>query len=473
MFRRILLVFLAVLLLVSNSAPAWAQVTYKICPDPGVCFASKEAKDKWAKERNCRFLEDVCDKAPVKDDNKGPQGDDSSLWGKLWGGIKSGLTYGYEFLKGLYSGFKDQLAGLLELVTNVDDVVVGLIKLGKAFYDNPKETLATLAQVLGQDAIDTITRATACGPYDLGKVIGQNISPVVAVKLATRIGKYGDKLADAVRVTKMEIGCASFAAGTEVLTPSGNVPIERVAVGQQVLSRSDSRFVDGPQVVSNVFQRVAPRYHEIATDGASYRVTEEHPFWVQGKGWTPVKSVSAGDVLASARGDVAVLQNIAIERPLKVYNFSVAGTPSYFAGDAGIWAHNAKCSVWTGDPKVRGRLIEDYLTHTEYKDWGRTDTFINPKTGLPFKSRNFPLVDFQKGTTVVSLKTIDTKGSTWRDRMKEHIEDLESADITVGGLKATKALDIRVQPGGLADAHFLIAYGRSRGIAVTVKELDL
>lgn len=471
--RRVLLPLLAALAVLGHAGLAQAQVTYKICPDPGQCFKSKEAKSKWAKENNCRFLEDVCDKMPVSEDNKGAQGDDSSLWGKLWSGVKGGLTYGYEFLKGLYSGFKDQLVGLLELVTNIDDVVLGLIELGKSFYNDPKGTILQLGEVLGQDVVDAITRATQCGPYDLGKVIGQNVSPVVAVKLATRIGKFGDKLADAVRATKLEIGCASFAAGTPVVLSHGTVPIEAVHPGQAVRSRSERGFVDAPQPVTNVFQRVAPRVRSLSTEGGAFLVTDEHPFWVQGKGWTPAQDIAVDEAIASVHGDALVLSNERIERPTKVYNFSVANTPSYFVGGNGLWAHNAKCSVWSGDPKVRGRLIEDYLTHTDYKSWGRTDTFINPKTGLPFRSRNFPLVDFQKDRVVVSLKTVDTRGSTWLDRMREHIEDLAAADITVNGAPATKALDIRVQPGGLKDAESLIAYGKRLGIVVTVRELNL
>lgn len=107
---------------------------------------------------------------------------------------------------------------------------------------------------------------------------------------------------------------------------------------------------------------------------------------------------------------------------------------------------------------------------TEYKDWARSDNFIDPKTGEPFKANNFPLIDFQLDVNVVSLKTVNTKGSRWENDMRRHIDALQSAAVTVGELPAKKILDVRVQPGGLKDAAHLIDYGSRRGITVIVKE---
>jgi filamentous hemagglutinin len=126
--------------------------------------------------------------------------------------------------------------------------------------------------------------------------------------------------------------------------------------------------------------------------------------------------------------------------------------------------------VWNLDAKERGREIEKYLAKTEYKNWQPTDEFINPKTGKQFKSRNFPLIDFQLQERVVSLKTVDTKGSTWDYRMRKHIDELESREITVSSVPAIKVLDIRCQPGGLNDAQHLIQYGKERNIEVIIKE---
>lgn len=54
--------------------------------------------------------------------------------------------------------------------------------------------------------------------------------------------------------------------------------------------------------------------------------------------------------------------------------------------------------------------------------------------------------------------------------MRTHIDTLQSSKITVDGIPATKILDIRVQPGGLANSSKLIEYGKQRNITVIIKE---
>jgi hypothetical protein len=355
---RLLLVWLMCSVLALSTLSAWGQaaggmspapgsgIVWKICDPPPICFGSKEAKEEWAKARECRFIEEVCEKTTPEQDKHGAKEADKSFWGALWDSVKGGLTYGYEFVKGLYAGLKDQVADLVHLFTNAADVVQGLIQLGKAFFVDPKGTLASLGELLGQEAVDAITKATQCGAFDLGKVVATYVNPYFAVKLAQRLTKYGGKLAEASKAVKRDYGCVSFAAGTLVLSASGLVPIEQITVGQLVLSRNDSSYADRPQAVTYTTSRQASGYQQLVTEGGSYRVTGEHPVWLQGKGWTPAAQVQAGDVLAGERLDSVVVSNQAVAQPLRVYNFSVGWTPSYFVGSAGIWVHNvAKCSL--------------------------------------------------------------------------------------------------------------------------------
>ena len=319
-------------------------ITYKVCkPPPNICL-SKEAKEKWAKDNNCHFLEDVCKKTPPEQDNMGAKDEDKGFWGSMWDGVKGGLVYGYEFVKGLMIGLKDQVVDLWNLVTNIDDVVGGLIDLGKAFFQDPKGTLKQLATVLGQEAVDTITRATQCGAYDLGHVVGSYVSPAFALKLASKLKKFG-KLEDATKAMKKHYGCASFVAGTMVSTPDGMVPIESIQIGGKVISRNEMSFADYPQVVTNTFGRIAPGYRLLQTETDTFKLTDEHPLWVQGKGWTDASNVVEDDVIAAQRGDMLVLSNRAVASPVRVYNFTVNATPDYFVGEGGMWAHNATCSI--------------------------------------------------------------------------------------------------------------------------------
>ena len=346
--KRALAAFLALWLTLTLLVSAHAQQSTAgggiktTCPNPGQCFTTQAAKDDWAKRNNCQFLEDVCDKAPASQDNKGAKPEDQGFWSKLWSDVSGALQYGYEFGKGLVTGLISQVTDIIDLISDPVAIVKGLVELGKAFYNDPKGTLAALAELLGQEVVDTITKATQCGAYDLGKVIGSYVSPAVALKLAAKLGKFTGKIADAVKATKLDLGCASFIAGTPIHTAAGMSAIERVNTGVMVESRDETLWTDKVQPVSSTFGRTASAYRLLETELEVLGLTDEHPLWVQGKGWTHAKDVVQDDILAAIKGDVLVRANTAVAKPVQVYNFSVTNTPNYFVGDAGVWAHNAK-----------------------------------------------------------------------------------------------------------------------------------
>jgi hypothetical protein len=120
----------------------------------------------------------------------------------------------------------------------------------------------------------------------------------------------------------------------------------------------------------------------------------------------------------------------------------------------------AREGVWGKNPLQRGIEIEDSLAATEYKDWFRAGQLHN---GF------FPLVDFQNGRNLVSLKTVDTNGTSWLGRMEDHIRDLAGGH-TVDGKAANMILDIRVQPGGSSAATPLIEFGRKNNVTVRITE---
>ena len=343
--NQLLALFIAASVLL-GSLPSLAQssgvnglnITTSIC-DPNFCPISKA---DYAKQNNCKFLEDIC--PGIKQDNKGAKAEDKGFWGEAWDTIAAGATYGYEFMKGLATGLVGQITDLWDLVSSPIETAKGLIELGKAFYDDPKGTIKKLAEILGQEAVDSITQATQCGPYYLGNVIGKYVSPAVALKIAGKLGKFG-KLDDAIKAVKKDFGCASFASDTPVWTSLGQVPIQSISVGQLVDSRHDQKWSQQSQKVSNTFNRSSPNYYQLHTEEESFRVTEEHPLWVQGKGWTQVKDITDDDVLATQTGDTLVKEIIKVNKPLQVYNFAVENTPNYFVGNSGLWAHNAKCDL--------------------------------------------------------------------------------------------------------------------------------
>lgn len=271
---------------------------FTICDPPPVCFASAEERQAWAARNRCRFLEDVCSRTTPARAKQGAGQEGPGSWENISEAIKARFVYGYDFVAGLLKGLRDQVVDLYALFTNVDEAVKGLTGLGRSLYDDPEGTLRRLTVLLGHGVVDTLTRATQCGAHDLGLVIGQNVNPAVILRSAARLSRYGDDLADAGISARRDFGCASFAAGTPVLTARGRIPIERIRAGQFVLSRAGQSLLDGPQMVTEIFSRRASSHRVLRTEFDTFALTDEHPLWVQGKGWTQAKDVTEQDVVA-------------------------------------------------------------------------------------------------------------------------------------------------------------------------------
>nr|WP_242504342.1 RHS repeat-associated core domain-containing protein [Promicromonospora panici] len=120
--------------------------------------------------------------------------------------------------------------------------------------------------------------------------------------------------------------------------------------------------------------------------------------------------------------------------------------------------------VWGLSPTLRGQAIEDAVAATDYADWFRVGSLHNGY---------FPLVDFQRGTSLVSLKSVDSSSASGLARMQKHIDDLAAAqrgNATVSGSPAQIGLDIRTNSGGSDALSSLIGYGQSQGVNVMIRE---
>jgi hypothetical protein len=141
-------------------------------------------------------------------------------------------------------------------------------------------------------------------------------------------------------------GKQCFGAGTLVVTPDGLVPIEALALGDEVLTRSTS---DEPLV-----ERTITALHEtpgkpileiwIQEDGAEpelIEVTPRHPFWVADEGWVDSDQLAPGDQLSTADGDAASVLSVAsTARTETVYNLTIDEHHTYFVGTSETWVHN-------------------------------------------------------------------------------------------------------------------------------------
>ena len=85
---------------------------------------------------------------------------------------------------------------------------------------------------------------------------------------------------------------ACFAAGTPLLTPDGEKPIETIRPGDWVLTAPENDPEAPPVLrqVEEVFQNYMSLLH-LQVGGKTIRTTSEHPLYVRGKGWTAAKEL--------------------------------------------------------------------------------------------------------------------------------------------------------------------------------------
>lgn len=169
--------------------------------------------------------------------------------------------------------------------------------------------------------------------------------------------------------------------GTRIATPSGEVLIEDLRVGDAVISLSER----GEQVISRVTAKrgaTAISYLEISTDGADgpLKVTSAHPV-MTADGWREARRLRVEDPVETRSGMQPLLAVEKRWRIARVYDITVEPHANFFAD--GVLVHNKSVAappaevedlpgVYTGprgrdgDPMFRLDLRDD---HTGYLAW--------------------------------------------------------------------------------------------------------
>jgi hypothetical protein len=155
---------------------------------------------------------------------------------------------------------------------------------------------------------------------------------------------------DCTGTTCNKPGKQCFGAGTLVVTADGLVPIESLALGDLVLTRStpDQPLVE--RAVTAAHETPGKPIleiwiHEEGGEPELIEVTPRHPFWVADEGWVDSDQLAPGDALSTADGDAASVLSVAsTARTETVYNLTVAEHHTYFVGTSETWVHNlGKC----------------------------------------------------------------------------------------------------------------------------------
>jgi len=133
--------------------------------------------------------------------------------------------------------------------------------------------------------------------------------------------------------------CECLAAGTPVWTETGPKAIERIRIGDRVLSQNVETGELAYKPVLRTTIRAAGPLVELDLHGEYIRTSGGHPFWVAGDGWTFARDLKSGAVL-SALGEPVLLSSAKFEGQGETYNLVVADFNTYFVGKSRILSHD-------------------------------------------------------------------------------------------------------------------------------------
>jgi hypothetical protein len=161
-----------------------------------------------------------------------------------------------------------------------------------------------------------------------------------------------------------------FVEGTPVHTKDGLKPIEEIEVGDLVASKNDKTGEVEWKPVVELFRNKDKEVLNIGFAGPfgkleTLGVTAEHPFWVEGKGWTNAGDLAIDDEISTLENGAVKVASIASDAEKHTtYNFEVEDFHTYFVGESALWVHNV---CWNPLPAHKlwgkGKLGSHFTKH--------------------------------------------------------------------------------------------------------------
>ncbi|WDM24342.1 Hint domain-containing protein [Paenibacillus polymyxa] len=170
------------------------------------------------------------------------------------------------------------------------------------------------------------------------------------IKLTSKEGRYIERsveLSEKNLKSAKALPCNCFTAGTKVQTDEGEKNIEDIEVGDMVLSKDEDTGEIDYKEVTHLYRNNKEFIYKLTVGDEVIETTDNHPFWVEGKGWVLAADLKVGNKLQQSNGNTLTVDKINIVRhdeKVKVYNFTVDDFHTYFVSDLGIWVHNINCN---------------------------------------------------------------------------------------------------------------------------------
>ena len=132
---------------------------------------------------------------------------------------------------------------------------------------------------------------------------------------------------------------------TLVSTEDGLRPIEEIQAGDYVWSENtETGKKELKKVLSVSVTETTTLVHVTTENGTVINTTENHPFYVEGKGWCAAAELETGDVLRTEDGEqetVKSVQTEKLDKAVKVYNLEIEDSHTYYVSADRVLVHNA------------------------------------------------------------------------------------------------------------------------------------
>jgi len=133
--------------------------------------------------------------------------------------------------------------------------------------------------------------------------------------------------------------CECLVAGTLVWTDRGAIAVEKIAVGDRVLSQNiETGELSYKTVLRPTVRPVTPTL-TVKVSNETIRASGGHPFWVSGQGWVKVRDLKPGMLLGGI-GGTSMIQSVNKDKPALLYNLVVDRNANYFVGKSKILSHD-------------------------------------------------------------------------------------------------------------------------------------
>jgi hypothetical protein len=140
-------------------------------------------------------------------------------------------------------------------------------------------------------------------------------------------------------IAAIGFGHSCFQAGTLVRTLTGDLPIEAIRAGDQVLGQDGETGKLDFRAVVAVYHNKPNQILRIGVEDDVIGATPIHRFWKVGKGWTMARDLQPGDPIRSL-GGIARVASIEKGPVEPVYNLKVADGSSFFVGRRKLLVHD-------------------------------------------------------------------------------------------------------------------------------------